>query len=81
MADRTLHRHGSAHAVADKVRSRDLEIIEQCGHVVGEVFVGDISWDVRRAAVTLLSTAMTFRVLESSLIHPAQLLVMVMNAP
>lgn len=24
MADRTLHRHGSAHAVADKVRSRDL---------------------------------------------------------
>src|SRR5262245_37958996 len=53
MADRTLHRHGSTHAVADKVRSRDLEVNEQCGYVVGEVFVGDISWDVSRAAVTL----------------------------
>ena len=53
MADRTLHRHASAHAVADEVRSRDLEMIEQRGHVVGEVFVGDIAWDVRRAAVTL----------------------------
>jgi hypothetical protein len=28
-----------------------------------------------------ISTAVTFRVLESSLIHPAQLLVMVNNAP
>jgi hypothetical protein len=53
MADRTLHRHGSAHAVADKVRSRGPELIERCGHVVGGVFAGDISWDVRRAAVTL----------------------------
>ncbi len=53
MADRGLHRHGSAHAVADKVGLRDFETVEQGGHVVGEAFVGDISWDVRRAAVTL----------------------------
>ncbi len=46
VANRTLHRHGTAHAIAHKVRSRDLEKLEQCGHVVGEVFVGEISWDV-----------------------------------
>jgi hypothetical protein len=53
MADRSLHRHGSAHAVADKVGSRDFEMVEQGRHVVGEVFVGDISCDIRRAALTL----------------------------
>jgi hypothetical protein len=47
MADRSLHRQGSARAVADKVGSRDFEMVEQGGHVVGEVFAGDISWDVR----------------------------------
>ena len=38
MADRTLHRDAAAQAVADDVRAWDLEIIEQRGHIVGEVF-------------------------------------------
>src|SRR5438105_1084701 len=53
MADRTLHRHGAAHAIADEVRPRDLELLEQRRHIVGEVFVGDVAWDVRRASVAL----------------------------
>src|SRR5712691_1485906 len=53
MADRTLHCHGAAHAVTDEVRAWDLEVIEQRRHIVGEVFVGDVAWDVRRAPMAL----------------------------
>src|SRR5437660_1440976 len=53
MADRTLHRYGAAHAVADEIRPRDIELPEQRRHIVGEVFVGDVAWDVRRAPVAL----------------------------
>ena len=53
MADRTLHRHAAAQAVTDDVRAWDLEIIEQRGHIVGEVFIADIAFDVGRAPVAL----------------------------
>src|SRR5947209_672583 len=53
MADRTLHRYGAAHAVADEVRPRDIELLEQRRHIVGEVFVGDVAFGVRRAPVAL----------------------------
>ena len=53
MADRTLHRHAAAHAVADEVRLGDLEVIEQRRHIVGKVLAADVAFDVRRAAVAL----------------------------
>jgi hypothetical protein len=39
MAARALQRYAPAQAVADKVRSRDLEVVQQCSYVVGEIFV------------------------------------------
>ena len=53
MTDRTLHCHGAAHAVTDEVRAWDFEVIEQRRHIVGEVFGGDVAWDVRRAPMAL----------------------------
>src|SRR6266508_1071166 len=53
MADRARHRHAAAHAVADEVRFGDLEMIEQRRHIVGEVFLADVAFDVRRAPVAL----------------------------
>jgi len=53
MADRTLHCHGAAHAVTDEVRAWDFEVIEQRRHIVGEIFVGDVACDVRRAPMAL----------------------------
>src|SRR5205807_1454361 len=50
---RTLHRYGAAHAVADEIRPRDIELLEQRRHIVGEVFVGDVAFAVRRAPVAL----------------------------
>ncbi len=53
MADRTLHRDAAAHAVTDEVRAGDLEVIEQRGHIVGEVFKTEIAINVSRAPVAL----------------------------
>ena len=53
MADRTLHRDTAAQAVTDDIRAWDLEIIEQPGHIVGEVFVSNIAFDVGRTPVAL----------------------------
>lgn len=53
MADRTPHRHASAHAVAEEVRLRDLEVIKQRDHIVGKILAADVAVDVRRAAVAL----------------------------
>ena len=49
----TLHRHAAAHAVADEVRLRDLEVIKQRGHIVGKILAADVAFDVRRAAMAL----------------------------
>src|ERR1700758_3375551 len=46
MADRTLHRDPAAQAVTDDVRVWYLQIIEQPGHIVGEIFVSNIAVDV-----------------------------------
>src|SRR5207302_8670454 len=43
MADRTVHRHAAAHAIADEVRPRDLEVIEQRRHIVGKVLAADVA--------------------------------------
>jgi hypothetical protein len=42
-----------AHAVTDQVRARDLEMIEQRGHIVGKVLEAEIALDVGRAPVAL----------------------------
>ena len=41
MADRAIQSHAAAQAVTDDVRAWDLEIVEQRGHIVGEVFVAE----------------------------------------
>ena len=53
MADRAIHRHAAAQAVADDIRAWDLEVVEQRGHVVGEVVIAEIAFDVGRAPVAL----------------------------
>src|SRR5512145_1559507 len=53
MTDRTLHRDTAAHAVTDEVSAWDFEVIEQRGHIVGEVFKTEIAINFSRAPVAL----------------------------
>ena len=53
MADSTLNCDSAAQAVADDIRARDLEVVEQPGHIVGEILVSYIAFDVGRTPVTL----------------------------
>ena len=53
MADRTLHRGSRSQAVTHDVRARDLEIVEQPGNIVRQVFRGYIAFDVGRTPVAL----------------------------
>jgi hypothetical protein len=53
MANRTLQCDAAAHAVPDEIRAWDVEVIEQCSHIVGEVFIAEIAIDVSRAPVAL----------------------------
>jgi len=52
-ADRAIQRDTAAEAVADDIRAWDLEVVEQRGHIVGEVIVGEVTARVSRAAMTL----------------------------
>ena len=53
MPDRTLHCRAAAEAVTDDVRTRDLEMIEQRGNIVGKIFSRNIAIDVGRSPVAL----------------------------
>ena len=48
-----MDRDAAAKAVTDDVRAWDLEVIEHPGHIVGEVFIGKIAFDVGCTPVAL----------------------------
>src|SRR5688572_2050475 len=53
MTDGDLHRDPAAHAVTEQIGLRDLQVIEQCGNVVGEAFITEIAIDVARSSMAL----------------------------
>jgi hypothetical protein len=51
--DRALDSDTAAQAVTDDVRARNLEVIQQPGNIVCEVFICKIAFDVGRSPVAL----------------------------
>src|SRR5574341_1955763 len=47
MSKSDLHCYAAAHAVSDKVRTRELEILEQRRNVIGVVLTAEFSWNIR----------------------------------
>ena len=53
MADRAIQRDTAAEAVAEDIRAWDLQVVEQRGHIVGQVVVREIAARVGRTPVAL----------------------------